>query len=83
MLKAEEIERSKDQPVQFRIESPSTSPAGDKATELRTDRRESPSVTPIDPAKRSDANAADADRRARPVRKQQVRWALFALCQSL
>jgi membrane fusion protein (multidrug efflux system) len=79
MLKAEEIERSKDQPVQFRIESPSTSPAGDRATELRTDRPESPSVVPIDPAKRKDAKAADADRGARPVRKQQVRWALFAL----
>ena len=78
MLKAEEIERSKDQPAQLRIENPSNSPAGERAAELRTDRHESPSVTPIDPAKRSDAIAADADRGARTVHKQRVRWALFA-----
>jgi membrane fusion protein (multidrug efflux system) len=79
MLKAEDIERSKDQPAQLRIESPGNSPAGERATELRTDRRESPSVKPIDPAKRSDAITADADRGARTARKQRVRWALFAL----
>ena len=79
MLKAEEIERSKDRPAQLRIESPSNLPAGERATELRTDRHESPSVKPIDPAKRSGATAANADRGARTVRKQRVRWALFAL----
>jgi membrane fusion protein, multidrug efflux system len=79
MLKAEEIERSKDQPAQLRIENPSNSPAGERAAELRTGRRESPSVKPIDPAKRSDAIAADASRGVRTVRKQRVRWALFAL----
>ena len=79
MLKAEQIERSSDQPAEARIDISNDSPARGRTTELPSERRELPSLTPVDPAKQSDAIAAAPDRGSRPTRNQRVRWALFAL----
>jgi membrane fusion protein, multidrug efflux system len=77
MLKAEKIERSNDQRVQLQREVESSSPAADRIAELRIERRELPSIRPLE--KRADATAAAENRPSRPAGRQRVRWALFAL----
>jgi hypothetical protein len=78
MLKAEQIERSDDQPAQLRSDvlPQGKSTTARKASELRTVPRESP---PIAPAQRSDVTTVAGDQGSRPARKQRIRWALFAL----
>jgi membrane fusion protein (multidrug efflux system) len=46
---------------------------------LRSKPRETPPIAPVDPAQRSDATSIAGDRGSRAVRKQRIRWALFAL----
>jgi membrane fusion protein (multidrug efflux system) len=81
MLKAEQIERFNDQPAEFRSDvlPQDKSTVAHKASELRSEPRESPPLAPIDPAQRSDAPTVAGDQASRPARKQRVRWALFAL----
>lgn len=78
MLKAETIERS-DQRAQSQQPIVANSPVADKITELRTERRELPSIAPVGPQKRADATPAAGDRNSSRPGKQRIRWALFAL----
>ena len=71
--------RSNDQRAQSQPEAESNPPAFERAVELRTDRRELPSIAPVAPAKRPDPNAAAGGKVSRPAHNRRIRWALFAL----
>src|ERR1700691_153396 len=60
------------------VSSSNSSAIAHKVFELRSESRESPSITPIDPAKRSDVIAAK-DQKQTPARNQRIRRTLFAL----
>jgi membrane fusion protein (multidrug efflux system) len=81
MLKAEQIERSNDQPAELRSDvlPQDKSTVAHKASELRAEPRESPPIAPVGPARRSDESTVASDQGSRPARKQRVRRALFAL----
>lgn len=81
MLVREKIDRTNNQADELRADtlSPNGSTLAHKASELRFERPEPPSITPVDPAKRPDAIATAGDPKAPPARNRRVRWALFAL----
>jgi membrane fusion protein (multidrug efflux system) len=81
MLVREKIDRTNNQADELRADvvSPNSSTFAHKASELRSEPREPPSITPADPAKRPDAIAAAGDHEPPPARSQRVRSALFAL----
>ena len=79
MLIREKIDRTnKGDELRADVSSSNSSPLAHKVSELRSESRESPSITPIDPAKRSDVIETE-DQKQPPGRNQRVRWALFAL----
>ncbi|MGA2054075.1 MAG: HlyD family secretion protein [Bradyrhizobium sp.] len=80
MLTSEKIDRTKDQADELRVDvsSSSSSPLARKASELRSELREVPSIAPPDPTKRLEATAAAGDKPP-PAPNQRVRRALFAL----
>jgi membrane fusion protein (multidrug efflux system) len=75
MLKAEHIDRSHDQLDQSAVPRQDRSHPAHEAAELPSDRRALPSIAPVKP--KIDAIKSAADRSA--MRKQRIRWALFAL----
>jgi membrane fusion protein (multidrug efflux system) len=81
MLVRERIDRTNNQVDESRADvfSANSSTLAHRASELRSEPREPPSITPIGPAKRPDATATAADHKPPPARNQRVRWALFAL----
>ena len=75
----EKIDRTnKGDELRADVSSSNSSPLAHKVSELRSESRESPSITPIDPAKRSDLIAAE-DQKQPPARNQRIRRTLFAL----
>jgi membrane fusion protein (multidrug efflux system) len=78
MPEVDQITRPNDQSEQSRPDKiqQRKSPV-DRTPELPTDRHETPSIAPIT-AKRLDA-AATADQRSSSLRRQRVRWMMFAL----
>jgi membrane fusion protein, multidrug efflux system len=79
MLIREKIDRTnKGDELRADVSSSNSSPLAHKVSELRSESRESPSITPIDPAKRSDVIAAE-DQKQPPARNQRIRRTLFAL----
>jgi membrane fusion protein, multidrug efflux system len=81
MLIREKIDRTSNQTDELRAEvnAPNSSTLAHKASELRSERRESPSITPVVPAKRPAAIVTGREHTSSPPRHQRVRWALFAL----
>jgi membrane fusion protein, multidrug efflux system len=79
MLKAEQIERSNDQPVGLRSDVLAQDKSTVADTELRAKPREMPPIAPINPAERSGATTVAGDQGSRTARKQRIRRALFAL----
>jgi membrane fusion protein (multidrug efflux system) len=79
MLIREKIDRTnKGDELRADVSPSNSSPLAHKVSELRSESRESPSITPIDPAKRSDVIAAK-DQKQPPARNQRIRRTLFAL----
>jgi len=80
MLVREKIDHIDDQADELRadVPSPNSSTSAHKVSELRTERREPPSITPINPTKQPDPVATAEDHKSPPARNQRVRWALFA-----
>jgi membrane fusion protein, multidrug efflux system len=81
MLNNEQIDRSKAQPVEvladtLRRNSLSTER---KPDELRSDRIDAPSITPVRPTTRPDTSRPAVVQRSLISRDQLVRWGLFAL----
>ena len=75
----EKIDRTnKGDELRADVSSSNSSPLAHKVSELRSESRKSPSITPIDPAKRSDVIAAE-DQKQPPARNQGIRRTLFAL----
>jgi membrane fusion protein (multidrug efflux system) len=81
MLTVEKIDRTDNQADELRADASSSnsSPLARKVSELRAEPREFPSITPLDPAKRSEPIATVEDRTSPPARNQRVRRALFGL----
>jgi membrane fusion protein, multidrug efflux system len=91
MLTLEKTDRPSDSPDELRPDARPAdgSTAVREISELRPERRDSPSVTqvdrespsiaPGDPAKRADATATTAKDGSRPARNQRLRRTLFAL----
>src|ERR1700733_3735513 len=81
MLVREKIERTTYQAGESRADVflPNSSTLAQKASELRSEPREVPSIAPADPAKRPDASATAAEPKSPPAGNRRVRWALFAL----
>src|SRR5271169_1410842 len=81
MLIREKIDRTDNRADELRadVNSSNSSSVAHKVSELRSEPRELPSITPIDPAKRPDAVATAGDRKPPLARNQRVRRALFAL----
>src|SRR5580704_12334202 len=79
MLTREKIAQSNNQPDTLQADAlpPKGSAVVNKASEVRTEQRELPTIKPVDPAQRPDSAAGK--RGPRPARNQRVRWALFAL----
>jgi hypothetical protein len=73
MLVREKIDHIDDQADELRadVPSPNSSTVAHKVSELRSERREPPSVTPIDPAKRPDPVATAEDHKSSPARKSK------------
>jgi len=91
MLTLEKTDRPNDQADELRPDAHSADSAATarKISELRPERRESPSITPVDrespsiapgdSAKRTDATATTGKDASPPARNQRLRRALFAL----
>jgi membrane fusion protein, multidrug efflux system len=81
MLVREKIDRIDNQAGESRADVflPNSSTLAQKASELRSEPREVPSIAPADPAKRPDASAIAAEPKSPPAGNRRVRWALFAL----
>ncbi len=81
MLVREKIDRPDDQAGESRadVSLPNGSTLAQKASELRSEPREVPSIVPTGPAKRPDASATAAAPKSPPAGNRRVRWALFAL----
>lgn len=78
MLKADQIERSNDQPPLGDEIQPSKSPDPRKP-ELRIDRRDAPPIAPAAPKRPRGTIAALAERWSGFDRNQRIRWSMFAL----
>jgi membrane fusion protein, multidrug efflux system len=80
MLTSEKIDRTRNPADELRADvSPSNSLSlAHKVSELRSEPRELPSITPADPPKRPDPAAAK-DQKQPPARNQRIRRTLFAL----
>src|ERR1700722_12690773 len=79
MLIREKIDRTNNgDELRADVSSSNNSALAHKVSELRSEPRELPSITPVDPAKRPDA-VATGDQKKPPARNQRGRRALFAL----
>jgi hypothetical protein len=81
MLKPDQFDRSMDrsEPLPKDAFQPGSMRNDRRSVELRTGRRDLPSITPGNLPRRSDAITSAAARWSRSTRKQRVRWGLFAL----
>jgi membrane fusion protein (multidrug efflux system) len=81
MLTREQIEHSNNRTDELQVDAlpPNSSAVVFKAAELRSKRRELPTIKPVDPATRSDAIAAPGNPGPQSARNRRLRWALFAL----
>ncbi len=79
MLKAEQIDRSKDQAESITSFERGGVSADRKPIELRSDRIDAPAKTPTTAEKQPNATQSAATQWSRPGRTQLIRWVSFAL----